>query len=108
MHIPIVGARDTLFQIARTRGGVSLGMAGQNEGREFEGQEFLGFRTGDGIAIEEGVARHRHQSQIAVHVLLHKLRREVGIMGQDRGPWASRRLAPPDGCANTNPRHAWG
>jgi hypothetical protein len=85
MHIPILGARDTLFQILGTRGGVRLGMAWQNERREFEGQELFGFSAGDGVAIEQGVARHRHEGQIAVHVLLHKLLREPGIMGEDSG-----------------------
>ena len=44
-HVPILGARDTLFQIPGTRGGVSLGMAWQNERRKFEGQELFRFST---------------------------------------------------------------
>jgi hypothetical protein len=45
----------------------------------------------DGIAIEQGVARHCNEGQITVQVLLHKLFCEPGIMGEDSGPQSALR-----------------
>jgi hypothetical protein len=56
MHVPILGPWDALLQVSGTRGGMKIGVAGQDERREFKGHQFLGFCAGDGVAIEQRVA----------------------------------------------------
>jgi hypothetical protein len=56
MHIPVLSAGNTLFQVPGTRGGVKVGIPWQNERREFKRHEGLGLGARDGIAIEQHAA----------------------------------------------------
>jgi hypothetical protein len=72
MHIPVLSARDTFFQVPGTRGGVKVGMAWENERGELEGHQLLWLRAGDGIAID-----HRLQAAV-LHILLMQIEMAMG------------------------------
>jgi hypothetical protein len=56
MHVPILGARYALLQTAGTRGSMKVGVLWQDEGGEFEGQQFLWLCARDGIGVEQRAA----------------------------------------------------
>jgi hypothetical protein len=56
MHVPILGPWDALLQVSGTRGGMKIGMAGQDERREFKGHQFLWLCARDGIGVEQRAA----------------------------------------------------
>ena len=55
MNVPVISPEDTLLQEAGARGGVIVGVSGQDDRRYLQGHQFLGFSPGDGVPIEQRV-----------------------------------------------------
>ena len=76
-HVPVLGARQHLGKVLRSRGRVVRIVAGYDERWQVEQREALGRRTGSGVSVEELIqssleeklARDAEFDRAARHVL---------------------------------------